>query len=84
MLITQLSEKYLGPYKIIFSPGTRLFILCFPEFMRSIHLVFHMYIFKPIISNSFPERAQLALTPVIIDGKPEYKISQIVDSKIDC
>ena len=27
---------------------------------------------------------QLAPAPVIIDGKPEYEISQIVDSKIDC
>jgi len=35
--------------------------------------------FKPATSNSFPERIQLALTPVIID-----EISQIVDSKINC
>ena len=39
---------------------------------------------EPAISNSFSERTQLVPTPVIIDGKSEYEISQIVNSKIDC
>jgi len=39
---------------------------------------------EPTISNTFSERIQPAPTPVIIDGEPEYEISQIVDSKIDC
>jgi len=38
---------------------------------------------EPATSNTFSERIQLAPAPVIIDGKPEYEISQIVDSKID-
>ena len=38
---------------------------------------------EPAISNTFSERIQLAPAPVIIDGEPEYKISQIVVSKID-
>jgi len=33
--------------------------------------------------NTFSERIQLASTPVIIDRKPKYEISWIVDSKID-
>jgi len=39
---------------------------------------------EPATSNTFSERIQLAPTPVIIDGKPEYEISWIVDSKINC
>jgi len=39
---------------------------------------------EPTTSNTFSKRIQLAPTLVIIDGEPEYKISQIVDSKIDC
>ena len=39
---------------------------------------------KPAMSNTFFKRIQLAPTLVIIDKKPEYKISWIVDSKIDC
>ena len=38
---------------------------------------------KSAISNTFSERIQPVPTPVIIDGEPEYKISRIVDSKID-
>ena len=39
---------------------------------------------KPTTSNSYSERTQLAFVSVIIDGKPKYEISQIVDSKINC
>ena len=51
--------------------------------MHSVHLVFHVSMFEPTMSNSFSERIQLAPTSVIIDRKPEYEISQIVDSKIN-
>ena len=36
------------------------------------------------MSNSFSKRTQLAFALVIIDRKPKYKITWIVDSKIDC
>jgi len=36
------------------------------------------------MSNTFSERIQLAPALVIIDGEPEYEISWIVNSKIDC
>ena len=52
--------------------------------MCSVHPVFHVSMLEPTTSNTFSERIQLAPTPVIIDGEPEYEISQIVDSKIDC
>ena len=51
--------------------------------MHSVHPVFHMSMLEPTISNTFSKRMQLAPTPVIIDGEPEYEISRIVDSKID-
>ena len=52
--------------------------------MYSIHPVFHVSMLKPIMSNTFSEKIQPAPAPVIIDREPEYEISQIVDSKIDC
>ena len=52
--------------------------------MCSVHPVFHVSMLEPITSNTFSERIQLASALVIIDREPEYKISQIVDSKIDC
>ena len=51
--------------------------------MRSVHPVFHVSMLEPATSNTFSERIQLAPAPVIIDGEPEYEISQIVDSKIN-
>jgi len=39
---------------------------------------------EPTTSNTFSERIQPAPTSVIIDREPEYEISWIVDSKIDC
>ena len=79
----KLSKKYLGPYKIISQPGTLSFTLHLLESIRSVHPVFHMSMLEPTTSNTFSERIQPAPAPVIIDGEPEYEISQIVDSKID-
>jgi len=79
----KLSEKYLGPYEIIAQPSTLLFTLCLPESMHSVHPVFYVSMLEPTTSNTFSERIQLAPTPVIIDGEPEYEISWIVDFKIN-
>ena len=51
--------------------------------MHSVHPVFHVSMLEPATSNTFSKRTQLAPTPVIIDKKPKYEISQIVDSKIN-
>ena len=80
----KLSKKYLRPYKIIAQPSTLSFTLCLPESICSVHLIFHMFMLEPAMSNTFSKRIQLASAPVIIDGEPEYEISQIVNSKIDC
>jgi len=79
----KLSEKYLGPYKIIAQSGTLSFTLCLPESMCSVHPVFHVSMLEPTMSNTFSERKQLAPALVIIDREPKYEISQIVDSKIN-
>jgi len=39
--------------------------------------------FESAISNTFQKCSKPLPAPVIIDGEPEYKISKIVDSKID-
>jgi len=79
----KLSKKYLGPYKIISQPSTLLFTLHLPESICSVHPVFHVSMLEPATSNTFSERIQPVSAPVIIDGEPEYEISQIVDSKIN-
>jgi len=39
---------------------------------------------EPAMFNTFSKRIQLAPAPVISDEEPEYEISRIVDSKINC
>jgi len=38
---------------------------------------------KPATPNTFLQHSEPLPAPVIIDGEPEYKISKIVNSKID-
>ena len=64
-------------------PGILSFTLYLLESMHSVHLVFYVFILELTISNSFSKRIQLASVLVIINRKPEYEISWIVDSKID-
>jgi len=83
-LSKKLSKKYLGPYKIIAQPSPQSFTLHLPNTMRAIHPVFHISMLEPAIPNTFQQCSEPPPAPVIIDGKPEYEISKIVDSKIDC
>ena len=80
----KLSEKYLGPYKIIAQPSPQSFTLCLPDTMRTAHPVFHVSMLEPATPNTFQQHSEPPPALVIIDGEPEYKISKIVDSKIDC
>jgi hypothetical protein len=76
-------EKFLGPYEIIAQPGTHSFTLCLPQSMRAIHPVFHISMLEPATLNTFDDWSQPPPPPVVIDGKPEYEIACIVDSKIN-
>ena len=80
----KLSEKYLGLYEIIAQPSPQSFTLCLLDTMRATYPVFHVSMLEPATPNTFQQRSEPLLAPVIIDGEPEYEISKIVDSKIDC
>jgi len=75
--------KISQTYKIISQSYTLLSTLCLPEFICFIHPVFHVSMLKQATSNTFTEVTQSVPILVIIDGKPEYKISWIIDLKID-
>jgi len=38
---------------------------------------------EPATPNAFQQHSEPPPAPVIIDGEPEYRLSRIVDSKID-
>ena len=77
------SEKYLSPYEIINQACPLSWTLHLPDTMRTIHPVFHVSMLEPSTLNSIPDRTQPPLPQVLIDGKPEYEISEILDSKLD-
>ena len=79
----KLSEKNLGPYTIIVQVGSLSFTLRLPDSMRAVHPVFHVSQLKPAIPNTIPDWIQPLPPLVEVDAEPEFKISEILDSKVD-
>ena len=82
-LSKKLVERYLGPFEVMAHVGTHSFALCLPNSMRAVHPVFHISMLEPAHGNIIPEHTQSPMPLVEIDGKLEYEISEILDSKID-
>ena len=79
----KLTEKYLGPFEVIAQVGSHSFTLHLPDSMQAIHPVFHISMLEPTHGNTILERIQSPLPLIKINGKPEYEIYKILDSKID-
>ena len=56
-------------------------ILRLPDSMRAVHPVFHVSMQEPSVPNTIPNRTEPPPTPVVIDGEPEYEITEILNSK---
>ena len=82
-LSKKLMEKYLVPFEVIAQIGTHSITLRLPNSMQAVHPVFHVSMLEPTHGNVIPEQTQSPPPPVEIDGKPEYEISEILDSKIN-
>ena len=52
--------------------------------MKAVHPVFYIFMLEPATPNTFSQCSEPLPAPVIIDRELEYKISKIVNSKIDC
>ena len=79
----KLSEKNLGPYPIIAQVGTLSFTIRLPDSMCAVHPVFHVSQLKPAMPNTIPNQSQPPPPPVKVDGEPKYKITEILDLKLD-
>ena len=79
----KLLEKNPRPYPIIAQVGVLSFTLHLPDSMHAVHLVFHMSQLELAIPNTIPSWTQPPPPPVEVDGKLEFEISEILDSKID-
>jgi len=73
----------LGPFEVLSQVGRSSFVLRLPAHFRSVHPVFHVAMLEPEKPSSIPNRVQPPPPPVVIDGEPEFEISEILDSKID-
>lgn len=80
----KLSEKYLGPFKIIAKPSSLSYTIKLPDYLRGIHPVFHVSQLEPSVPNQIPNRTVEPPPPIEVDGEEHYVISEILDSKIDC
>ena len=78
----KLAERNLGTFAIITQPGTHSITLWLPDSMKYIHLVFHVSQLEPVTPNMIPNHIETLLPPVNIDGKTEYEIKEILDSKL--
>ena len=79
----KLSKKNIGPYPIIAQVGSLSFTICLPDSMRAVHPIFHVSQLKLATPNVIPNHIQPPPPPVEVDGKPKYKITEILDSKLD-
>ena len=79
----KLSEKNLGPYAIVAQPGSVSFTLRLPDSMQAVHSVFHVSQLEPAVPNTILDWIQDPLPPVEVNGELEYKVSEILDSKIN-
>ena len=79
----KLSKKFLGPFDIIAQPGTHSFTLRLPDSMRMVHPVFHVSMLEPATPNTISNQIQPPPPPLDINGEVEYKIAEVLDSKID-
>ena len=79
----KLSEKYLGPIKIISQAGSHLYTLHLLDTIRGVHPVFHVSMFEPATPNEIPNQTSSLPPMVEVQGELEYEIAEVLDSKID-
>ena len=82
-LLKKLTEKFLGPFEILAQVGSVSFTLNLSNSMHGIHPISHVSMLEPSTPNDFLNQTETPPPPIIIDGEMEFKISEILDSKID-
>jgi len=79
----KLSEKYLGPYKVVGKPGTYSYLIKLPNHLRAIYPVFHVSQIEPAPLSNIPNQVNPPPPLLEIDGNLEFEVAQILDLKFD-
>ena len=73
----KLSDKFIGPFKVLDAVGTQAYRLELPD-MYKIHPVFHISLLEPYYEPRNKEEVQRPL-PEIIEGHEEWEIEKVLD-----
>ncbi|MBW0505520.1 hypothetical protein O181_045235 [Austropuccinia psidii MF-1] len=79
----KLSERWLGPFEVLKEIGSHEYHLKFPQQWKSFHPVFHVSLLEPVKKATIPNQNQLPPPPVIVEVQEEWKVAQVLDSKIN-
>src|SRR6202522_2838861 len=79
----KLSDKFLGPFDIIARTNSHSVTLRLPDTIHGVHPIFHVSMLEPATPNEIPNRTQSPPPPLEVQGELKYKISEILNSKID-
>ncbi|MBW0571689.1 hypothetical protein O181_111404 [Austropuccinia psidii MF-1] len=78
----KLSERWLGPIPILKKVSTHAYHLKLLSQWKSTHPVFHISLLEPVKTSIIPNMHQEPPPPIIIEEEEEWKVSQILDSKL--
>lgn len=79
----KLTKKYFGPFEIIERIGSQSFTLRLLDVMQAVHPVYHVPMLKPYTPSEIPNRIPSPPPPIEIDSQIEYKVAEVLDSKLD-
>ena len=79
----KLSDKFLGPFKILAQHGSHSYTLWLPDSICSVHPIFHVSLLEPAMPNEIPNQVNSMPPPIEVQGELEYEIAEVLDSKIN-
>jgi len=79
----KLSEKFLGPFKVVEKAGSYSYQIKLPAHLRSIYPVFYVLQLEPATPSIIEECHNPPPPPIKVEGNLEYEISRVLDSKLD-
>ena len=78
---SKLDFKRLGRFKILKKVSSHAQNLDLPESMES-HSIYHISLLEPAPADSLTGQKQPPPPPIIVDENPEWKVEEILDSKL--
>ncbi|MBW0471582.1 hypothetical protein O181_011297 [Austropuccinia psidii MF-1] len=78
----KLSERGLGPFKVLKKFGSHAYHLKFPLKWNSVHPVFHVSLLELVKQSSIPDPNKLPPPPILVEEQEELEVAQVLDPKL--